>query len=59
MRPPSPKDLTQLHTLQATALVNEAYLRMEWKNVQWQNLEVLKISPRTVKRKWSLAQAWL
>ena len=26
------------HTLQATALVNEAYLRLiEWKNVQWQN----------------------
>lgn len=26
------------HTLQATALVNEAYLRlMDWKNVQWQN----------------------
>src|SRR5436305_13291736 len=26
------------HTLQATALVNEAYLRLiDWKNVQWQN----------------------
>lgn len=26
------------HTLQATALVNEAYLRlMDWKNVQWKN----------------------
>jgi RNA polymerase sigma factor (TIGR02999 family) len=26
------------HTLQATALINEAYLRLiEWKNVQWQN----------------------
>jgi len=133
------------HTLQATALVNEAYLRLvDWKNVQWQNrahflgvsaqlmrrilvdharrhqflkrggnavkvsledqpvaapergtdlvalddalqvlaamdsrksqivelrffgglsieetAEVLKISPRTVKREWSLAQAWL
>jgi RNA polymerase sigma factor (TIGR02999 family) len=133
------------HTLQATALVNEAYIRLiDWKNVQWQNrahffgvsanlmrrilvdhvrhkqyqkrggqgnqvtfdeqvmggtsrpldlvalddalkelakqdsrkaeivelrffgglsveeaAEVLKISPRTVKREWSLAQAWL
>ena len=133
------------HTLQPTALVNEAYLRLiDWKNVQWQNrahffgvsanlmrrilvdhirrqqfqkrggnaaqvtfdekvmggtlrspdlvalddalrelaaldprkaeivelrffgglsvdetAEVLKISPRTVKREWSLAQAWL
>jgi RNA polymerase sigma-70 factor, ECF subfamily len=133
------------HTLQATALVNEAYMRLiDWKNVQWQNrahffgvsanlmrrilvdhvrkqqyqkrggqavqvtfddhvmggssrtpdivalddalqelakldprkaevvelkffgglsveetAEVLKISPRTVKREWSLAQAWL
>jgi RNA polymerase sigma-70 factor (ECF subfamily) len=28
----------QGHTLQATALVNEAYLRLiDWKNVQWQN----------------------
>src|SRR6516164_8217893 len=26
------------HVLQATALVNEAYLRLiDWKNVQWQN----------------------
>src|SRR5436309_10296362 len=26
------------HTLQATALVNEAYVRLiDWKNVQWQN----------------------
>src|SRR5438093_13573016 len=26
------------HTLQTTALVNEAYLRLiDWKNVQWQN----------------------
>ena len=26
------------HTLQTTALVNEAYLRlMDWKNVQWQD----------------------
>jgi RNA polymerase sigma factor (TIGR02999 family) len=26
------------HTLQATALVNEAYLRLiDWKNVRWQN----------------------
>ena len=26
------------HTLQATALVNEAYMRLiNWKNVQWQN----------------------
>src|SRR5437867_3180665 len=26
------------HTLQATALVNEAYLRLvDWKNVNWQN----------------------
>src|SRR3989475_2110260 len=26
------------HTLQATALVNEAYMRLiDWKNVQWQN----------------------
>src|SRR5215470_8300962 len=26
------------HTLQATALVNEAYLRLiDWKTVQWQN----------------------
>ena len=130
------------HTLQTTALVNEAYLRLiDWKNVSWQNkahflgvsaklmrrilidharrnrgksaaaaihisfegtgsgergtnlvalddaltdlaamdprksqiielrffggltvpeiAEVLKISPRTVKREWSLAQAWL
>ena len=130
------------HTLQTTALVNEAYLRLiDWKNVRWQNkahflgvsaklmrrilvdhvrrnrhrrngvdavnvafedvsvergadlvalddalnslaaidarksriielrffgglsvietAEVLKISPRTVKREWSLAQAWL
>lgn len=28
----------QGHTLQATALVNEAYIRLiDWKNVQWQN----------------------
>src|SRR5262245_60240403 len=28
----------QGHTLQATALVNEAYLRLiDWKNVHWQN----------------------
>jgi RNA polymerase sigma factor (TIGR02999 family) len=28
----------QGHTLQATALVNEAYVRLiDWKNVQWQN----------------------
>jgi RNA polymerase sigma factor (TIGR02999 family) len=28
----------QGHTLQATALVNEAYLRLiDWKNVEWQN----------------------
>jgi RNA polymerase sigma-70 factor (ECF subfamily) len=130
------------HTLQTTALVNEAYLRLiDWKNVRWQNkahflgvsaklmrrilvdharrnrgknaagsiqvsfegtasvergedmvalddaltdlaaidprksqiielrffgglsvpetAEVLKISPRTVKREWSIAQAWL
>ena len=129
------------HTLQTTALVNEAYLRLiDWKNVRWQNkahflgvsaklmrrilvdharrhrvrnagelfvsfdgtasvkreedlvaldaaltnlaaidvrksqivelrffggltvqetAEVLKVSPRTVKRDWSLAQAWL
>jgi len=130
------------HTLQTTALVNEAYLRLiDWKNVRWQNrahflgvsaklmrhilvdharrnrgkntagsihvsfegtatvereedlvalddalndlaamdarksqiielrffggltvpetAEVLKISPRTVKREWSMAQAWL
>ena len=26
------------HTLQTTALVNEAYLRLiDWKNVEWQN----------------------
>src|SRR5215510_2584833 len=28
----------QAHTLQTTALVNEAYVRLiDWKNVQWQN----------------------
>ncbi|HKA18465.1 MAG TPA: ECF-type sigma factor [Blastocatellia bacterium] len=48
------------HTLQTTALVHEAFLRLiDWKKVQWQTAEVLKMAPTTVRRDWSLAQAWL
>ncbi len=75
------------HTLQATALVHEAFLRLtDQRKVDWNSrahffgvaaqlmrrilidhargrLEetagVLGISPKTVKRDWSLAKAWL
>jgi RNA polymerase sigma-70 factor (ECF subfamily) len=40
------------HTLQATALVNEAYLRLiEWKSVQWQNrAHFLGVSAQLMRR---------
>jgi hypothetical protein len=62
------------HTLQTSALINEAYLRMiEWKELKWENrahffglAAQLRKSPRrsrfrrdAVQREWSLAQAWL
>src|SRR5215831_14160828 len=61
------------HTLQTSALVNEAYLRLiEQKSVHWQNranffggltteevAEVLKVTPRTIEREWRKAKAWL
>ena len=40
------------HTLQTTALVNEAYLRLV-------DAEVLHVSPETVMHDWKLAKAWL
>src|ERR1700694_3449304 len=73
------------HTLQATALVHEAYLKLvEQRSANWQSrahffgvaaqvvelrffvglsveeaAAVLGISPKTVKRDWSVAKAWL
>ncbi len=36
------------HTLQATALVNEAYLRLiDWKNARWQNRAHFVAVPRS------------
>ena len=61
------------HTLQPTALVHEAYMRLvDQTQVQWQNrahffgglsveetAEVLGVSAPTVKRQWRMAKAWL
>jgi hypothetical protein len=61
--------------LQTMALVNEVYLRLlDVKNVDWKQTcrvalfwrvdrtgiaEVLKISPRTIRRDWEFAKSWL
>src|SRR5580704_15488719 len=84
------------HTLQATALINEAYLRLAQEDTDWNSREhfigvaanvmrrvlvdyarahraeqrggglkveriasLLQVSPRSVKRDWSLARIWL
>src|SRR5437762_3580177 len=52
------------HTLQTTALINEAYLRLvELRYFGGLNNEgisgVLKISENTVTRDWNMARAWL
>lgn len=54
-------------TLQTTALVNEAYLRLtNAAAVDWRDraqffaaAALLEVSPRTVRRDWDLAKAWL
>ncbi len=52
------------HTLQATALVNEAYLRLVDMKVSWQDrndevAEALGISRATVQRELRMAKDWL
>jgi ECF sigma factor len=48
------------HTLQTTALVNEAYVRLiDWKNVRWQNrAHFFGVSAQLMRRILNYAAAW-
>lgn len=47
------------HTLQSTALVHEAYLRLELRYFGGLSIEEIGTTLATVKRHWPLARAWL